>query len=727
MASPSPGENASVHAVRDCVAEEFAVAISEELSAVTEILEQQLAQTEDRGKWRSLRQAIGAMRDVAPQLRGKLEKGIRTRFDTKLSPESGEFSQTQKFTLDSLSLVSEEEVQEEIAIGNAARRLREATGDEFFALNARLEAVRELGKLAEESSPVHPRVFARALLDVLAETGGEKGALIAAFNAFDPAMLHALPKAYKAANALLAKRGVLPDLRRSYGAPRQVPGARASMHGMTPAAAEAGNPSSPPVQPAPAPSLFDRLLASTAGAPAAVSAPAAVAAPAAAPEGMITLQVRPELVEALRNLEARLEADPNSLAALSPSASGTNAPVQSRSPDVVLRAREEMAGALTPGDVLVADLVAAMFRRLFDDPEVSDAAKLQLAGLQLPVFKAVMADRGFFTDPAHPIRGLIDVVAELGASRDAFHVDGKLPEEWVEEETRVLLEAGQHGTEVFAAARDRLASVTARHHEVLADFDSTVRSVRREDAELSAVRDASLEVAHRVAASECMKAAADFVYRAWRPVLTHVHRTLGADSVQWKADLETLDSLLWTLAPRASAGERERLATVLPAARFQLWRGLIRAQLDSGQIEALLDEFDRLQEEVQRAPLAAAQGELTTTVALASTFVEDFTTTLHVSLDELRDEGFARGAWFEFTEEDGTTRRARIAWASPIQGACVFKDVVRNRSFAISLADLRAKCEQGLARAVDGPGVADSSIEGALEDVARDRGAAPTS
>lgn len=46
---------------------------------------------------------------------------------------------------------------------------------------------------------------------------------------------------------------------------------------------------------------------------------------------------------------------------------------------------------------------------------------------------------------------------------------------------------------------------------------------------------------------------------------------------------------------------------------------------------------------------------------------------------------------------------------------------------AISLADLRAKMEQGLALAADGPGVATASVEGALLDVARERGSSAIS
>jgi hypothetical protein len=57
-----------------------------------------------------------------------------------------------------------------------------------------------------------------------------------------------------------------------------------------------------------------------------------------------------------------------------------------------------------------------------------------------------------------------------------------------------------------------------------------------------------------------------------------------------------------------------------------------------------------------------------------------------------------------------------------VQGTCVFKDLDRNRSFAISVDELREKRRGGRAAVVDGPGVAQSSIEGAIADVARGLG-----
>jgi hypothetical protein len=245
--------------------------------------------------------------------------------------------------------------------------------------------------------------------------------------------------------------------------------------------------------------------------------------------------------------------------------------------------------------------------------------------------------------------------------------------------------------------------------------------MREKDEELALVEEASLELANRIAASGCPEASAGFAYRAWRPVLIQDLRATRRDSPQWNTDLETLQDLLWALTPRASEEERNRMDALLPSLRYRMWQAQIRAQLPAADIEALQGDFDRLLAEIRMAPASPGAGEAT---ALLGPYAGDETTaTLHVSSRQADDEGIVRGAWFEFLDEEGSARRARLTWMSAIQGTCVFKDLAHNRSFAISLDDLREQRALGKAARVEGPGVASSSILGALEDVARERGA----
>jgi hypothetical protein len=479
----------------------------------------------------------------------------------------------------------------------------------------------------------------------------------------------------------------------------------------------------------PAATMLERLL-SGAGARAAAPAPAASAAAQPGAAGLITIQVRPELVAALRALESRMPAAlPSATAASAAAASEDGAPVadefiaaESLYPVLIPRIKREMGATLSPSDAVVADLVAALFERMFNDARLADAFKAQVGRLQLPVFKAVMQDRGFFTDRRHPIRALIDAMAQLGAAESAVRVDDRAPVEWVAAAVERIVEEHAEDPTAFARAERHLTEILERHREAALEHDEAVLAVRREESRLAAVREASLAIAHRISAGHYAPEVSAFLYRGWRDVLVFDFLAGGEEGDDWKSDVETLDDLLWMMTPHFAQEDRDRMVSLLPSLLFRLRLGYQRAAIDAERSKELLDEMKELHAALARSPAAAAHGRKLRKAALAEATVpapEDYTATLHVSSASLAEEGLHRGAWFEFIEPDGLRRRCRLNWMSPVQGTCLFKDLENNRSFAISLEDLRERRRAATALAVDGPGVAQSSIEGAIEDVAK--------
>jgi Protein of unknown function (DUF1631) len=734
----STGDAAVLAEVREAMARPFAESIAAGLPQVMEIIEQQLALTQERENWKPLRGALQLLGGMRTSLGARVQREVAARFDAKVAPGDDAFGKTARFSLESLSLVADHQVQEEISLGNASKRLKDQVGDELFALTQRMAVVMGKETLPDDRNPVYPRTFTRGLLDALVEPGGDSAARLAAFAAFDPVMLEVVDEIYHSVNRMLRDRGVLPDFKRSYGAPvqtptRAAPQATTGMQGAVPAVQGTPMPAggmandAAPASPA---GMLEQLFAAAANRPTISVTQRPVMA---VPPGMITIQVRPEMVAALRALESRLDtpsaSDAGTVAHASaqwPSAGGIAPGTETypASSAEVHRAKAQMRDTLTPADVVIADLVAALFDRLFVDPRLSDSTKAQVGRLQLPVFKAVMQDRTFFTERAHPIRGLIDVVAELGASDESIRVESRSPAEWIAAMVAELLARHGEDAQAFVSAHRKLGDVLERHRAAAIEADEQVLAIRHEEHRLAAVRDASLEIAHRLAAGQYPEEGASFLYRCWRDVLVFDFLEGGDKSPNWSADLEVLDDVLWILIPRTSNEDRARLVSLLPSLLFRLKMGFARAGMPAEAAAQNVEELKQLLDEVMRAPMAAAHGSLRRRPESAPVFKDDYTATLHVSSASLAEEGLARGTWIEFTEPDGTRRRCRLTWMSPVQGTCLFKDLERNRSFAISLDEVREKRRAGLAVPVDGPGVAQSSIEGALSDVARAMGAA---
>lgn len=713
----SSGDTALLAEVRDALARPFAESVAARLPQVLELVEQQLATTPERDKWKPLKGAIQLLEGIRPGFAPRVVKEVSTRFDAKLNPSDDAFGKTARFSLESLALVDDSQVQEEIVLGNTTKRLRDQLGDELFALTQRLASVMGMETLPDDRNPAYPRIFARGLMDALQSPGSDSGARLAAFSAFNPFMLEVVDEIYRAANRMMRERGILPDFKRSYGAPVQAPtralpsdptasypGARGGGGGRGGAGSGGG-------------AALDRLFATAEGRAIEASMP-----PTARPiDGMVTIQIRPELVEALRKLESHLHltaptaaTEPQAARAVQP-AGEMQFPASSAA---VHRAKAQMGEALTTADGVVADLVAALFDRLYVDPRLSDATKAQVGRLQIPVFKSVMQDRAFFTDRKHPIRQLIDVIAELGGGEEAILVEKRTPSQWIVAVVEDLLSRHAEDAAAFAAAHRKLAGILERHRDAAIEQDEQIQAIRAAEESFVAVREASLAIAHRITAGSCPEEGASFLYRSWRDVLVHDYRNGGDQSPNWNADLEVLDDILWILTPRTSKEDRARLVSLLPSLLFRLKMGFNRAGIAPDAGAAYIEELKRLLDEIVRAPVAAAHGTLRKTSPNAPLFSDDYTATLHTSSASLTEEGFVRGAWIEFKEE-GVRRRCRLTWLSPVQGTCLFKDLERNRSFAISLEELRERRRQGTAALVDGPGVAQSSIEGAIADVAK--------
>src|SRR3569832_96435 len=69
--------------------------------------------------------------------------------------------------------------------------------------------------------------------------------------------------------------------------------------------------------------------------------------------------------------------------------------------------------AASPLDAVLVDAVAMLFDVVFDEASIPDRLKAQIARLQIPVLKAAMLDRNFFSQSNHPVRRMLDAIATL--------------------------------------------------------------------------------------------------------------------------------------------------------------------------------------------------------------------------------------------------------------------------------------------------------------------------
>jgi hypothetical protein len=100
--------------------------------------------------------------------------------------------------------------------------------------------------------------------------------------------------------------------------------------------------------------------------------------------------------------------------------------LQAPLPRNLIRAhREELRQASTGAlDHMVIDVIGFMFDQILADPKVPPQLARQIARLQLPVLRAALGDKTFFSSRKHPVRRFINRIASLGSAFEDFNDEG---------------------------------------------------------------------------------------------------------------------------------------------------------------------------------------------------------------------------------------------------------------------------------------------------------------
>ncbi|MBA3931311.1 MAG: hypothetical protein C0521_17165, partial [Xanthomonas sp.] len=93
-------------------------------------------------------------------------------------------------------------------------------------------------------------------------------------------------------------------------------------------------------------------------------------------------------------------------------------------PNLIHQHRDALRQAATGQlDHMVIDVVGSLFDQILSDPKVPPQMARLLARLQLPVLRAALGDRSFFSTRRHPVRRFVNRIASLACAFDDFAED----------------------------------------------------------------------------------------------------------------------------------------------------------------------------------------------------------------------------------------------------------------------------------------------------------------
>jgi hypothetical protein len=486
--------------------------------------------------------------------------------------------------IEELSLVDAKAFERDLAIARLSAKASYACSQQLTALERRVAALLGLKRMDGEGNPFGVKRLFTAFVDA-AEASWAGGQLsLTLLETLEHYTAERLPEIYREVNRYLVDNGVLPKLpiemdEREHELDRPhrggadavgdvfvqlasgLTGARGAGGGWRQAGGWRGTPEAPSGG------------GWSGGAAAAASAPGGPAGAAGALDptgGQMAPLVLSQLIDGLTGLQrgkdgaaAKLGIELDQLDTENP------ALLHSLGASPLLR-------WLQPHDTATIELVAMLFECIFSDAEVPEGLRTEIGKLQVPILKAALMNKAFFSDRRHPARRLLDVMAAAARGWGAREEKALLTR--IRAAVANVLAGFEQDTGVFNAEADEIerilrdAEQAARGH-----VSELVQRLEQRDRKLVADTLVEDQIARRIdAAQPVPPAVAAFADTHWRELLGRLYVRFGDGSDAWRDALRTLEDLLWSIQPKATPEDRHRMMQMLPALLEQLPAGLGR-------------------------------------------------------------------------------------------------------------------------------------------------------
>lgn len=492
-----------------------------------------------------------------------------------------------------LSLVGEQELEEELATSTMIAKANNRFHRTLFALNKRFSA--QLGGLpvSDEQNPLGPSTVANVFKKEMAAWDGDLVVRIVIYKLFDKHVVSQLKPVYVELNQLLMAAGVLPDI-------------HTQQHGQ-PTAGTAYARSEAPTAPADTPQLAQDQQQGTP----ATETPGTAEIWALMQQMMSTQQLndlslfrsigtesrslpempRATLVDELSALQRLALRTPASQFA------DIKAMQEHLRKELVSRLGSEQGSArpqrLGDTDKQTIDLILMLFNEVLDDPNLPDAMRAMLARLQIPVLKAAIADPSFVENASHPARLLLNNLAKasLGWSDENNDRSRHSLYDKVKVAVDRILHEFDDDLSLFTTVNEEFTGFLEQSTRAAALMEKRVtQALEGEDRiEASRVRvEAVLQSCHP---DELADVAWRLLDDPWRKLLTITMLREGGESRQWREAVETAGELVKSVLPGDAGAGREELLSLIPKLNSKLDAGLNYISFNRADGRKLLNEL----------------------------------------------------------------------------------------------------------------------------------------
>ncbi len=486
-----------------------------------------------------------------------------------------------EFSLDDLSLVKNDDLEEMVAIEGMVNKANEQFAEPIQHLTLRIDHLVPI-KVYQKNNPLGVDVICNAFNDASKSLHIDVKAKLVLFKLFDNMVMTKLGGLFHSLNQLLIESNILPSLKQAPRTRRSDSPAAHEHYGSGLSASLTSESSGQPQgsstesgQPNSGASYDEQtnqvlhtlrdLLGSRGGSR---SAGERVAGEEIASQDLVKI--------------LSLAQHQNTFTQASVGSTGTPINIRELLQHLLTNNELQKTQAINQVDDDVINLVSMMFDFILDDRNLASPMKALIGRLQIPMVKVAIADKTFFSKGGHPARRLLNemAMAALGwqESNDA-NQNG-------EQRKDSLFSKMESTVQMILSDFDTDISI---FNNLLTDFRSFLekdkrrasileqRTIDAEDGKAKSER-ARLQVdsvLNRLTSGHDLPAPAQKLLRdAWGNVLFIISLKQGVESAEWQAGIRTAQQLVWSLTAPMSKENRQGLLKLVPQLLQKLREGL---------------------------------------------------------------------------------------------------------------------------------------------------------
>lgn len=487
------------------------------------------------------------------------------------STERDGFADTDGLTASRISLVGLNELETEIRIADLITRLQDAPLIDFYKIQLRYMRLLKRMYLTQETTPCGITLLMEGCWAVVDELGPSQEKQFDFLDRFEEVLLVHLPELFESLHTFFDNNGVTPA---------STPSIPRESHQTFPLGPQPSSDTQAPHRPqatlalsalhaalqqnGPLPNLFGST-----GEP--------------AHEGSIS----PEALAMLDNLTKQLTQFKPAL---------KNTPASSGKSSTQRRPKAPTADTvgIPAGSPLsqAFDTLSMIFETIASAEELPDFVKESMSSLQIPMLRQAMLSPSFFTAPHHPAKAVLNQLAQASFGLNE-HNEASAPYrgelQKISEHFNDVLNNSKGSPEDFADTQEQLSKlITARKELTEAQASAYITVAERYETREAAKHQAQRwlqglypRIKHREIAH--------FAMNTWVQVMQLAWLNGGTQGKLWQECSNAIDSLLWTLEPKPTPGERKQLTARIPTLIQQLQKGMAWLKLPEENRQQFLD------------------------------------------------------------------------------------------------------------------------------------------